>query len=65
MLPKEYLGWHVWKKLTKKQQEEICDSKAKCDLVLALLEFKNAEKNKKIIDLLKPVAKTFDKLLIE
>jgi len=70
MLPKEYLGWHVWKKLTKKQQEEICDSKAKCDVALAILTYtiprqRKVDKNKEIIDLLKPVAKTFAKLLID
>jgi hypothetical protein len=64
MLPKEYSGWHVWKKLSKKQQEEICDSKAKVDVVLGMLSIK--EVNQKVLtELLMPVAKTFAKLLIE
>lgn len=64
MLPKEYSGWHVWEKLTKKQQEEICDSRAKVNVVLGMLSIKKV--NKKVItELLKPVAKTFEKLLIE
>jgi hypothetical protein len=64
MLPKEYLGWHVWKKLTKKQQEEICDSRASVNAVLGMLSIK--EVNTKVLTkLLKPVAKTFEKLLID
>jgi hypothetical protein len=64
MLPKEYRGWHVWKKLSKKQQEEICDSKAKVDVVLGMLSIKEVN-TKVLVELLKPVAKTFAKLLIE
>lgn len=64
MLPKEYLGWHVWKKLTKKQQEEICDSRANVNVALGMLSIK--EVNIKVLTkLLKPVAKTFEKLLID
>jgi hypothetical protein len=64
MLPKEYRGWHVWKNLSKKKQEEICDSKAKVDVVLGMLSIKEVN-TKVLVELLKPVAKTFAKLLIE